>query len=70
MRIASQVVLTIEQRAKLEAYARGRRTPARAGFAARPDRVAGRRRQARLEDCPTAFNRAAQCCSLALAFSP
>ena len=30
MRIAPQVVLTSEQRAKLEAYARGRRTPARA----------------------------------------
>jgi hypothetical protein len=29
MRIAPQVVLTREQRAKLEAYARGRRTPAR-----------------------------------------
>jgi hypothetical protein len=53
MRIAPQVVLTSEQRAKLEAYVRGRRTPARAGFATRPDHVAGRRRQARLElpDC-------------------
>ena len=69
MRIASQVVLTSEQRAKLEAYVRGRRTPARAGFATRPDRVAGRRRQAGPENCPPAFDRAAHCCSLALAFS-
>ena len=35
MRIASQVVLTSEQSAKLEAYARGRRTPARVVLRAR-----------------------------------
>jgi hypothetical protein len=35
MRIAPQVVLTREQRAKLEAYARGRRTPARVVLRAR-----------------------------------
>jgi hypothetical protein len=40
-----------------------------AGGAACPDRVADRRRQARPEDCPPAFDRAAHCCSPALAFS-
>src|SRR5882724_3539893 len=40
-----------------------------AGCAARPDCVAGRRRQAGPEDCLPAFDRAANCCSLALAFS-
>ena len=35
MRIAPQVVLTSEQRATLEAYARGRRTPARVVLRAR-----------------------------------
>jgi len=35
MRIALQVILNGEQRAKLEAYARGRRTPARVVLRAR-----------------------------------
>ena len=35
MRIAPQVVLNSEQRARLEAYARGRRTPARVVLRAR-----------------------------------
>ena len=35
MRIAAQVVLTREQRAKLEVYARGRSTPARVVLRAR-----------------------------------
>ena len=49
MRIAPQVVLTSEQRAKLETYARGRKYSG-PGCAARPDCVAGRRRQAGPED--------------------
>jgi hypothetical protein len=46
MRIAPHVVLTRERSAKLEAYARGRKTPARVVLR-RLDRVAGRRRHAR-----------------------
>ena len=68
MRIAPPVVLTSEQRAKLETLC-ARAQCSGPGCAARPDCVAGRQRQAGPENCPPAFDRAAHCCSLALAFS-
>jgi len=67
MRIAPPVVLTSEQRAKLETYARGRSAQARVVLRARIVLLAGEGKQP--EDCPPAFDRAAHCCSLALAFS-
>ena len=66
MRIAPQVVLTREQRRELEVMRAGQSSGA--GCAARPDRIAGRRRRTGPE-LPTCFRSCRDCCSLALAFS-
>jgi hypothetical protein len=53
MRIAATVILTNEQRAKLEAYARGRRAPARVVLRARIALLAAEDRQGRNDPSTT-----------------